>query len=161
MIRLARLLFAGALVALLAACATPQRTQAPAGTQVWTGRLALTVEGGQPFAAGFELKGGPSAGELSLYTPLGGTAGVLSWAPGSATLRSGNSSPRQFDSLDALVAEVTGTPLPVAALFDWLEGKPTEVPGWRVDVSQVAQGRLRAQRSTPPPLADLRVAFEH
>jgi outer membrane lipoprotein LolB len=161
MMRLARLLLAALLVALLAACATPQRTQAPAGTQVWTGRLALTVEGGQPFAAGFELKGSPSAGELRLYTPLGGTAGVLSWAPGSATLRSGNAAPRQFDSLDALATEVTGTPLPVAALFDWLDGKATEVPGWTVDVSQVAQGRLRAQRSTPPPLADLRVAFEH
>jgi outer membrane lipoprotein LolB len=159
--RLAHLLFAALLLALLAGCATPQRPQAPTGSPVWTGRLALTVEGGQPFAAGFELKGGPEAGELSLTTPLGGTAGVLAWAPGSATLRSGNGKQRQFASLDALVADVTGTPLPVAALFDWLQGKATEVPGWQVDVSQVAQGRLRAQRSAPPPLADLRVAFEH
>jgi outer membrane lipoprotein LolB len=56
---------------------------------------------------------------------------------------------------------VTGTPLPIAALFDWLQGRATEVPGWHVDLSQVAQGRLRAQRTSPPPAADLRVAFDH
>jgi len=148
------------LVAFLAACATPRRAEAPPGVQVWSGRLALNVDGAQPFSAGFELKGAPAAGELTLFTPLGGTAGVLAWAPGSATLRSSKET-RQFASLDELATEVTGTPLPVAALFDWLEGRATEVPGWQVDVSQVGQGRLRAQRATPPPAADLRVVFEH
>ena len=145
-------------LALLAGCATP-RPAAPPGVKVWNGRLALTVEGGQPFSAGFELKGAPAAGELTLFNPLGGTAGVLVWSPGTAQLRTGGEA-RQFDSLDALVEEVTGTPLPVGALFDWLDGKPTQVPGWQVDLSQVDQGRLRAQRSEPPPPADLRVAFE-
>ena len=147
------------LAAVLAGCATPQRPDAPVGAQAWSGRLALEVEGTQPFSASFELKGEPASGELTLFTPFGGTAGVLVWSPGSATLRTANSA-RQFASLDALSQEVTGTSLPIAALFDWLEGKATEVPGWRVDVSQVPQGRLRAQRSSPPPGADLRVAFE-
>jgi outer membrane lipoprotein LolB len=145
---------------LLAGCATPPRPQAEPGMQAWSGRLALTVEGGQPFSAGFDLKGAPESGELTLYTPLGGTAGVLAWAPGSATLRTDKGT-RQFGSLDELAAEVTGTALPIAALFDWLQGRATQVPGWQVDVSQVAQGRLRAQRTAPPPAADLRVAFEH
>lgn len=157
--RVRRLLAVGAL-AVLAGCATPPRSETPPGVQVWNGRLALAVEGSQSFSAGFELKGAPATGELTLFTPLGGTAGLLTWSPGTATLRTASNEVRQFPSLEALANEVTGTPLPIAALFDWLAGKATEVPGWQVDVSQVAQGRLRALRTTPPPLADLRVAFE-
>jgi outer membrane lipoprotein LolB len=147
---------------LLAACATPPRSVVPPGTQVWTGRLALTVEGqaNQSFSAGFELKGAPEAGELALFNPLGGTVAVLAWAPGSATLRSSGST-RQFDSLEALAQEATGAPIPIAALFDWLAGRATPVSGWQADVSQVAEGRLRARRVDPPPVADLRVAFDH
>jgi outer membrane lipoprotein LolB len=155
-----RCLAVALLIAVLAACATPRHAEAPPGVQVWSGRLALNVDGAQPFSAGFELKGAPAAGELTLFTPLGGTAGVLAWSPGSASLRSSKET-RQFASLDELATEVTGTPLPIAALFDWLEGRATAVPGWQVDVSQVGQGRLRAQRATPPPAADLRVVFEH
>lgn len=147
---------------LLAACATPPRPVVPPGTQVWTGRLALTVEGqaSNSFSAGFELKGAPQAGELRLSNPLGGTVAVLAWAPGSATLQSGGKT-REFDSLEALAQEATGAPIPIAALFDWLAGKATPVAGWQADVAQVAEGRLRARRVDPPPLVDLRVAFEH
>lgn len=146
---------------LLAGCAAPVKTALPPGVQAWAGRMALSVEGkrDQSFSAGFELKGAPQAGELTLFNPLGGTVGVLAWAPGSATLRSGNEV-RQFASLDELSTEVTGAAIPVAALFDWLAGKPTEVRGWQVDLSDLPQGRLRAQRSSPTPPADLRVALE-
>lgn len=156
----ARLLGLCFVVAVLAGCATPQRS-APADVQSWTGRMALTVHGTPPqaFSAGFELKGEPASGELTLYTPLGGVLGVMAWAPGSATLRS-NDGVRQFPSLDALSAEVIGAEIPVAALFDWLSGKPTAVQGWQADVSQVAAGRLRAQRQQPAPQADLRIAFD-
>jgi len=148
-------------VLLLAACATPPKPVVPAGVQAWSGRMALTVEGqaSQSFSAGFELKGAPEAGELTLSNPLGGTVAVLAWSPGSATLSTyGNT--REFPSLEALAQEATGAPLPVASLFDWLAGKPTAVPGWEADVTQVAQGRLHARRSDPPPPADLRVVFE-
>lgn len=146
---------------LLAACATPPRPVVPPGTQVWTGRLALNIVGqaNNSFSAGFELKGAPQAGELTLTNPLGGTVAVLAWSPGHATLRSGGKS-REFESLEALAQEATGAPIPIAALFDWLEGKATPVPGWQADVTQVAQGRLHAQRVDPPPTADLRVAFD-
>lgn len=146
---------------LLAACATPRPVVAP-GTQVWTGRLALTVEGQreQSFSAAFELTGAPAQGELKLSNPLGGTVAVLAWAPGSATLRSAGKT-QQFDSLEALAQEATGAPIPIAALFDWLAGRATPVAGWQADVSQVAEGRLRARRVDPPPAADLRVAFDH
>jgi outer membrane lipoprotein LolB len=162
MLRVLRAWFAATLlVLLLAACATPPRPVVPPGVQAWAGRLALTVEGqaSQSFSAGFELKGAPEAGELRLFNPLGGTVAVLAWAPGSATLRSGGDT-REFPSLDALAQEATGAPIPIAALFDWLDGRGTPVPGWEPDLSQVADGRLRARRTAPPPLADLRLAFE-
>ena len=150
------------LAALLSACAAPPRTPTAPGVQSWSGRMALTVEGqaDKSFSAGFELKGAPEQGELTLTNPLGGTVAVLAWAPGSATLRA-NGSTRQFPSLEALAEEATGAPLPVASLFDWLAGKPTAVPGWQPDVSQVNEGRLRARRTDPPPPADLRLVFEH
>jgi outer membrane lipoprotein LolB len=150
-----------AAVLLLAGCAAPARTAAPPGTQVWTGRLALSVEGqaSRSFSAGFELKGAPETGDLTLFNPLGGTLAVLSWSPGTATLRSGGEV-RQFASLEALAQEATGAPLPVAALFDWLAGSATPIEGWEPDVTQVAEGRLRARRTAPPPPADLRVVFE-
>ena len=154
-------LLAACLVLVLTACAIPPRTPAAPGVQVWTGRMALAVEGqaSQSFSAGFELKGAPDNGELTLYNPIGGTLAVLAWAPGSATLRAGGTA-RQFPSLEALAQEATGAPLPVAALFDWLAGKATPIAGWEADVTQVAEGRLRARRSTPPPAADLRLVFE-
>lgn len=146
---------------LVAGCASPPKSVVPPGVQVWTGRLALSVErqASQSFSAAFELKGAPDLGELTLFTPLGGIAAILQWAPGTATLRSGGET-RQFPSLEALAHAATGAPLPVAALFDWLAGKPTAIEGWEADVSRVAEGRLQARRSAPPPAADLRVVLE-
>ncbi|HVZ44575.1 MAG TPA: outer membrane lipoprotein LolB [Ramlibacter sp.] len=148
----------------LGGCATPVRptTAASPRQDVWTGRMALQVEGNasESFSAGFELKGNARTGDLTLFTPLGSTLAVLSWAPGAATLRASGKT-RQFDSVDTLAEEATGTPIPVAALFDWLSGANTQVPGWETDLSQLPQGRLRARRVSPPPQADLRVAFDH
>ena len=146
---------------LLAACATPPRVTPPPGVQSWSGRMALAVQGrsSESFSAGFELTGAPEQGELTLTNPLGGTVAVLAWSPGHATLRS-NGQTREFPSLEALAEEATGAPLPVASLFDWLAGKATPVPGWEPDLSQLAQGRLRARRVDPPPVADLRLVLE-
>lgn len=163
----ARLLALATPFALVAGCAQPPRRPGGAAApgaprQSWSGRLALQVEDArtQSFSAGFDLRGTAQSGEMTLTNPLGGTLAVLAWTPGSALLRSGSET-RQFESLDALAAHVTGTPIPVAALFDWLGGVDTPVPGWQPDLSQLAQGRLRARRSDPPPAADLRLAFDH
>jgi outer membrane lipoprotein LolB len=123
--------------------------------------MALQVDGQdtQSFAASFELQGNADAGQLSLFTPLGGTVAVLEWAPGRATLRSGQDV-RNFGSLDTLVAQVTGTPIPVAALFDWLAGTASPVPGWTPDLRQREEGRITARRDTPLPAATLRIVFE-
>lgn len=160
--RLAGMLLAVATI-FIAGCALPVRTAAPFDPQngPWSGRLALQVQDNQSqsFSAGFELRGQAEAGELTLFTPLGGTAAVLNWAPGTATLNA-NGELRRFDSLPALVAAATGSAIPVTALFDWLAGTNTAVPGWQADLSQLDQGRLRAQRLAPPPVADLRVVLD-
>jgi outer membrane lipoprotein LolB len=58
------------------------------------------------------------------------------------------------------VAQATGTEIPVRALFDWLNGIPTEVPGWRVDLTQLPEGRLQVRRLTPTPTVDLRLKVQ-
>lgn len=153
-----------AFASFIGGCATPPQAERPAsaGESLWTGRMALQVEdnASQSFAAGFQLRGRPARGELTLYSPLGGTLAMLSWAPGSALLRGSNGQAREFPSLEALAAEATGAPIPIGALFDWLSGVQTPVSGWQADLSQIADGRLRARRVDPPPGIDLRVAIE-
>ena len=147
----------------IAGCAIP----APAAGQFdseagpWSGRLGLTVaaEPPQQFSAGFSLSGGPQAGELSLTSPLGSTLAVMQWQPGQAVLRQGEQT-RHYVSLDALAAEVTGTALPVRALFAWLRGLPQAVEGWEADLSRLPDGRLLARRLAPPPAAELRVVLD-
>lgn len=152
--------FALALSALLlAGCAAPVKTVAP-GTG-WSGRMALQVEGqaSQSFSASFELQGSAREGELRLYTPLGGLASRIAWDAAGARLTSGDDT-REFASLEALAAQATGAPIPVAPLFDWLAGIDTPVPGWQADLSRSAEGRIAAKRTTPPPAVDLRVILE-
>lgn len=151
-------------VVVLAGCATPPKPTGPADAVngPWSGRLALQVQDqpGDSFSAGFELKGNARAGDLTLYSPLGGALAQLAWEPGSATLYTGSQT-RQFPSVDALVAHVTGAAIPIAALFDWLRGMNTRVPGWRPDLTQLGEGRLSAKRLEPRPEADLRLVLEH
>ncbi|RYF64455.1 MAG: outer membrane lipoprotein LolB, partial [Comamonadaceae bacterium] len=98
-------------------------------------------------------------GELKLSTPIGNTLGLLQWSPQEATLQDG-SRVQRYDSIDLLLTRVTGAALPVDALFDWLSGRPTAVPGWRPQLAQVSDGRLQATRESPAPTAELRVIFE-
>ena len=144
----------------LTACALPPRPPQEPGRPSWNGRLALQVEGeqAQSFSASFELRGSPERGELSLFSPLGSTAAQLHWEPGAAVLKA-NGQERQYASIEELSADAPGTPLPLAALFEWLAGRAAEVPGWQADLSRVADGRLTARRSQPTPAAELRVVF--
>lgn len=148
---------------LLAGCAS--RLQQAAGpdpdTRQWSGRLGLTVasEPPQSFSAGFDLQGGPDAGELTLTSPLGNTLAVMQWRPGEALLRQGEQA-RHYATLEALATEVTGTPLPVRALFGWLRGQAQSVPGWHADLSRLSDGRLSAQRLMPLPTAELRIVLD-
>ncbi|MDM0032773.1 lipoprotein insertase outer membrane protein LolB [Variovorax sp. J22P271] len=156
------LLAGGAALLVLTGCASPGGALGPgAPTEAWSGRLSLRLEGdaSQSFAALFELRGAPRAGDLILTSPIGSTLAQLHWAPGEAVLRNGSET-RRYDSVDALIEAATGAAIPVGALFAWLAGRDEAVPGWRPDLSQVAAGRLQATRESPAPRADLRIVFE-
>lgn len=146
--------------ALLSACATPQRSAMP-GEEVWSGRLAMTVlsEPVQSFSAGFDLRGTPDAGELQLISPLGTSLATVVWQPGSAEMRQGGQVTRR-GSLDELTTELSGTPVPVAALFGWLRGRAGDVPGWQADLARQPEGRITARRFAPLPAAELRVVVQ-
>lgn len=150
---------AGALV--LSGCATPDATRVAAHGGAWSGRLSLRLESEPPqsFAALFELRGSPDAGQLTLSTPIGSTLAQLRWSPGEALLMDGRTT-RRFDSVDALIEAATGAAIPVGALFAWLDGEDRPVSGWRPDLSQLKSGRLQAVRESPEPRADLRIVFE-
>lgn len=153
----------GLLLGLVAGCAQ-QRLPAPDpadGAAHWRGRLALRVDAAEPisFFANFELNGRPQAGELLLTSPLGTTVAQLQWSPQAALLHS-EGRIRAFDSLDALATEATGAAIPIAALFLWLQGEQAVADGWQADLSRLDEGRLLARRSSPAPVAELRLILE-
>lgn len=155
---------AAALVLLQAGCAVQKTSPTPAPTApggAWSGRLALAVRGDAPqsWAAGFELRGSPEAGELRLLSPLGSALAQARWSPSGASLQTG-SEERRFDSMDALLQELAGTALPLDALFDWLQGRPAQAPGWQADLSRHAEGRLSARRQSPEPVVELRIFLD-
>jgi outer membrane lipoprotein LolB len=130
-------------------------------TGPWSGRLSLTVETERPqrFYAGFTLEGDAGEGQLTLTSPLGNTLAALRWQPGHAELIQGDQT-LAYASLEDLTARVTGAPIPVPALLDWLRGRNTAIDGWQADLSALAQGRLTAQRFSPTPAVQLRMALE-
>ncbi|MES2958358.1 MAG: outer membrane lipoprotein LolB [Pseudomonadota bacterium] len=151
-------------IGLLAGCAAT-----PNPPPELAGRLAVRVEAyaGAParsLSTQFELRGDAQAGELQLTTPLGSTAALARWRPGSAELVSGEGT-RRFADLDALAQELLGESLPLAALIDWLRGRPWpgapnasatngfDQLGWRIDLSRFAEGWVLASRERAPALS--------
>jgi outer membrane lipoprotein LolB len=159
--------FISALIAILliAACAQPIRPegQFDQESSFWRGRLSLRIASDQPaptsFSAPFDLTGNAQTGELIFYTPLGTTAAALSWSPTAAVMAS-NGEIKHFKSLDDLLKQAIGTELPVAALFAWLAGKPALADGWQVELSGYGNGRIKASRQSPPPVAELSLIIE-
>jgi outer membrane lipoprotein LolB len=134
----------------------------------WRGRLALRIESAlvagapqnQSFSAGFELLGTQQQGDLFFYTPLGNTAAAIHWDASKAVIQSKGET-HTFENLSALIENLLGTEVPVAALFSWLNGRPVDSDGWQVDLSQRSQGKILARRLTPAPPAELRVILEN
>jgi outer membrane lipoprotein LolB len=143
----------------LTGCAQPPRA-AESGAASWSGRLSLQVEGqaSQSFSSLFDLQGSPDKGELVLTSPLGNTLARLQWEAGRAQLTTGQET-RESSSLDELLRQATGTAIPVAAIFEWLNGNQATATGWQADLSGSADGRLVARRHDPTPEATLRIAF--
>ena len=169
--------FAAVLVSALGACAHgPRRADiAPAQARPdpgavparsFSGKLSVQVpaQPGQRVAQGgsgsFELLGDAGEGQLELSTPTGSLLARVRWTPTSVSLEQPREQ-RSYDSLDALTLELLGESVPVAALFDWLRGRPWagaatatlpapaqgfEQLGWRVETDRLAEGLLVAQQ---------------
>lgn len=128
----------------------------------FSGRLALKVEGdaAKSMSASFELEGGPQRGRLSLTTPLGTQVAQARWAPGEVVL-AGSGGERLYNDLDELSRDALGESVPLAALFDWLRGRPwagapsRETPtgfeqlGWQVDRQRAGEGLIVVSRQAP------------
>lgn len=143
----------------LAGCAQPMPS-AHVEENSWNGRIALQIDGqaSQSFSAMFELRGTAQAGGLVLLSPFGNRIAQLDWKDGHAQLVSGQDT-RTSDSLDTLLQDVTGTRIPVTALFSWLKGTQASATGWQADLTGIADGRLTARRDDPQPTATLRIAL--
>jgi len=154
----------------LAACASVPPGAAPIAGETLSGRLAVRVDAYEGAAArsenaSFELQGSAQAGRLNLSTPLGSVVAQARWAPGSVVLSTPQGE-RSFSDLDALTQEVLGESVPVAALFDWLRGRPwsgagsvaSSAPaeagfaqlGWSVSLARFDDGLVVATRARAP-----------
>jgi len=161
-----------ALALIISGCASTAGGQPPSWTQ---GRMLLQAEATQARPAlnervSFELTGSGTQGQLRIFSPLGTTLATASWAPGQALLQTSEGEQR-FADLDQLSRKALGETLPLAALPDWLAGRPwTEAPhqptsngfrqsGWLVNLQQQAQGWIEASRQAPPAVK-LRIKLE-
>lgn len=164
---------------LLSACVSlpppPPALPVQTGDLRLSGRLSVQVAGiqgakAQGGNAGFELQGSPTAGQLELSTPLGSLLARARWDSSDVLLQTPRDE-RHFDNLDSLTRELLGEAIPVAALFDWLKGRPWPAAphkptlgqsfqqlGWDVDLSQYGDGLILAKRSEPE--ATLRVRLD-
>ncbi len=164
---------------LLTACATVSNVP---GEAPWTtGRLSLRVEAtaNEPtrsLSAGFELRGDSRSGELHLNSPLGNRMADARWSPAAVTLTTPEGE-RAFASLDELSRKALGETLPLAALPDWLSGRPWqqapfmplltqagatagfEQLGWQISLARRAEGWIEARREAPPAVL-LRVKLD-
>ena len=135
----------------------------------YQGRLSLRIASDPPQSlyAGFNLTGDAQTGDLTLNSPLGNSLAQLSWTPQSAVLKANNET-KVYSSTSDLIEHVTGTVIPLDALFDWMAGKDTPAEGWEIDLSamktantnnETAQ-RFVAKRISPLPAAELRIAID-
>ena len=154
----------------MGACASVPRDVASVAGDSLSGRLAVRVEASEGAAArsettAFELQGSAQAGRLNLSTPLGSMLAQARWAPGTVVLATPQGEQR-FADLDSLTQEVLGESVPVAALFDWLRGRPwpgaasvgSVAPaepgfsqlGWSISLARFDAGLVIAKRERAP-----------
>lgn len=152
---------------------------AVASQQRFAGRLAMQVAAGprstaQSLSAAFELRGRPEVGEIELATSLGTLLAQARWSPSEVLLVTPQGT-RRFADLDELSREALGEALPLAALFDWLRGRPWSGAassrlssdeaqgfvqlGWEVDLRRFDSGQIAARRPAAPPV-QLRVQLD-
>lgn len=156
------------MAALMPACATRQPVVAGPGQQAYSGRMSVRIaaggsQGERAVTLVFDLRGQPQVGTVEFSTPLGTIVAQARWSPSEVVLTTPQGE-QAFADLDSLSRKTLGEVLPLAALFDWLQGRPSPAApsraeaggrafsqlGWRVDVSELSQARLSAQRAQAP-----------
>lgn len=146
----------------LTACANPPKPVSTAAAPAWSGKLSITTPT-QQTTAGFTLTGTAQAGQLDLFTPLGGKAAQVTWGAGFATITDGKMG-RMFPDLATALHEVANVDIPISNLFNWLQGKQDKAleasMGWEADLTRLEQGRITAVRQQPLPRIELRVVLE-
>lgn len=150
-----------ALAALLGGCASVPAPPSPPPPQ-WSGRLALVIHTDpvQRASAGFDLRGWAQRGELWLHGPLGQTLAQVHWNEDGAWLERPDAPAQRYPDVGALTEALTGAALPLATLLDWLQGRPSEAPGWSLLTLDADQGRLQALRHSPQPRVELRLVWQ-
>jgi len=152
-------------LAALGGCANLQRPHAD-GAQILSGRLSVRVDSEpvRALSAAFELSGNARDGALALTSPLGSTLAQARWRPDDVVLETPGSKTR-YPDLDTLAEQALGERVPLAALFDWLRGRPWPGAasgalaggeagfsqlGWRVGLARYAEGWVEARRDAEP-----------
>jgi len=144
-----------------------------------SGRMTLRIEATEAtplrsLSAAFELAGDAGRGHFDLNSPLGTTLARARWEPGQVWLRTPQGE-LQYSDLAALTREMLGEELPVAALFDWLRGRPwpgaastpARLPseagfqqlGWSVSLTNFADSWVTVRREQEPAVT-VRVKLE-
>jgi outer membrane lipoprotein LolB len=148
-------------LSLLTACANFNSPHDKTTQDSWQGRVAVNIasDPAQAFSAHFALKGSASEGLLTLTSMLGTRVATLRWSAYGAALQTPQEL-RQFESADAMLMHILGTPLPLATLFGWLQGDRVPGPGWDVDLLDLSAGRIRARRLASDPAAEIKIILE-
>lgn len=159
----------------------------PLPGHVYAGRLAVRTDAAPGLPARsttgqFELSGNASSGQLVLTSPIGTTVARARWSdpvgtqgqPSKIELEADGATTR-YATLEDMMQRAIGDQLPLAAMFDWLSGRPWPAApvesgdatgsftqlGWHVDLTQFRDNRLiDAQRPQPAPTLHVRVKLD-
>ena len=126
--------------------------------------VRVESEPARALSAAFELSGDARNGALLLTSPIGSTLAQARWTPDEAVLETPSTHAR-YPDLDTLAEQALGERVPLAALFDWLRGRPwsgatsealpagepgfTQM-GWRVGLARYPEGWVDARRDAAP-----------
>ncbi len=110
------------------------------------GRLSLR-QGERSFHLQFDWRHSPDADVVLFSTPLGQGLAELGRDANSAWLRMPGQTDQRAPDLSGLALKLFGSPLPLAALAEWMGGKHAEmkgeVDGWFITVSETSPFRER------------------
>lgn len=79
---------------------------------------------------------------------MGTVLAELLWTPSSAQMQQGEAI-QSYANLALMSIQLTGTDLPIAALFEWLNGRDPHPDEWTADLTQLGEGRLTVRRHAP------------